>query len=86
MATTGKISDKEALQRFEEGIDFDPAESRTPADTADIRAAATMREYAQKLVDEKVIEARHRGITWLEIAIALDVSPQAVRQKYRHRV
>ena len=86
MATKAKISDEEALRRFEEGIDFNPAESRTPADTAEIRAAAKMREYAQNLIDEKVIEARHCGITWLEIAIALDVSPQAVRQKYHRRL
>ncbi|WP_022872035.1 hypothetical protein [Nesterenkonia alba] len=86
MATKARISDEAALRRFEEGIDFDPATSRRPADTAEIRAAAIMREYAQNLIDEKVIEARRRGVTWLEIALALDVSPQAVRQKYRDRI
>lgn len=86
MASKTKVTDEEALAAFESGEGFDPDVYTTPADTAEIRAAAKMREYAQNLIDEKVIEARRRGLTWLEIAIALNVSPQAVRQKYRDRV
>lgn len=86
VAAKAKISDEEALQRFEEGIEPDPATRRGPEATADIRATARMRDLSQQMLDEAVIEARYCGITWLEIAIALDVSPQAVRQKYRDRV
>lgn len=86
MATKARVTEEEALAAFESGKGFDPEIYTTPADTADIRAAAKMRDYAQNLLDENVIAARGRGITWLEIAIALDVSPQAARQKYRNRV
>lgn len=80
------MSEEEAVRRFEEGIEPDPATRRGPEATADIRAAAKMRKVSQQMLDEAIIDARRRGITWLEIALALDVSPQAVRQKYRHRV
>lgn len=71
---------------FEEGIDFDPEKSHTRAETDDIRAAARMIEMSQTALDEAIIVALRRGITWLEIALALGISPQAVRQKYRDRV
>lgn len=70
----------------EEGIDFDPETFHTRAETDDIRAAARMIEMSQTALDEAIIVALRRGITWLEIALALGISPQAVRQKYRDRV
>ncbi len=86
MTTETKMSDEEALRRFEEGIDLDPEKFHTRAETDDIRAAARMIEMSQTALDEAIIDARRRGISWLEIALALEVSPQAVRQKYRDHV
>ena len=86
MATQHKISDAEALARFEEGLDLEGARVRDTRDTADVRAAVQMRDAGQRLVDEAVITARHRGLTWIEIAAALGVSPQAARKKYLSRV
>lgn len=80
------VTDEEALAVFESGEGFDPEVYTTPADTADIRAAVKVREYAQTLIDKNVIKARRQGSTWLEIAIALGVSPQAAQKKYRDQV
>lgn len=86
MSTTQHLTPEQAAKRFEEGIDVNPAQSRTPAATAKIRAAVHLGDRAQQEVDQAVIDARHRGITWLEIGIALGVSPQAAQKKYHHRV
>ena len=84
MATKTKTTDADALARFEDGESFDPADARDTRDTADIRAAVQMRESAQHMVDEAVITARReRHLTWIEIAAALGVTPQAARQRYR---
>lgn len=81
-----KLSVEDAVQRFEEGIEPDPATRRGPEATADIRAAAKMLDYAESLLEENIVDARRRGVTWLEIALALGVTPQAVSQKYRDRI
>jgi hypothetical protein len=76
-----KISDAAALARLEA---LDPAaptvDVRDPAATADIRAAARMRDAAQAMIDAAVRDA---GVTWIEIGIALGISPQGARQRYR---
>lgn len=88
MAMTTKTTDSEALARFEAGGEFDLGRARDERDTADIRAAVQMREAAQRLIDDAVIAARHREprLTWIEIAAALGVTPQAARQKHLDRV
>ena len=79
------MTNDEALRAIEE---FDPqrATMRTPADTAQIRAALHMREAAEALVTEAVARARAEGVTWLEIGVALDMTPQGARQRYRSLV
>ena len=86
MATNTKISDAEALAMFESGEGFDPNVYRTPADTADIRAAVQVRATATQMVDDAVLAARREGLTWVEISAALGVSPQAARKKYLDQV
>lgn len=88
MTTKNKTTDAEALARFESGEGFDIASARDERDTADIRAAVQMRAAAQRLIDDAVMAARRREprLTWIEIASALGVTPQAARQKYLDHV
>src|SRR5699024_3231177 len=86
MTTKHTISDADALARFEEGIDPDTATVRDRSATADIRAAVQMRDNGQQMVDDAVTQARHSGLTWVRVAAALGVSPQAARKKYLRRV
>lgn len=86
MTVKNKISDSEALARFEDGLDLDKAAVRDRRDSAEIRAAMQMRDAAERMVDEAVAAARRQGLTWIEIASALGVSPQAARKKYLNRV
>ncbi|MFT4188802.1 MAG: hypothetical protein QM621_09505 [Aeromicrobium sp.] len=86
MGTKKKISDAEALRRFEEGVESRAELIRDRGATAGIRAAVEDREVSQRRVDDTVIRARLDGLTWVEIASALGVSPQAARQKYMNRV
>ncbi|WP_159618096.1 hypothetical protein [Ruania rhizosphaerae] len=85
MATKNRLTDAEALERLET-LEPETAVVRDRADAADIRAALQMRQAANDMVDRAVIEARHRGLTWIEIGVALGVSPQAARKKYLERV
>lgn len=85
MTVKNKISDSEALARFEDGLDPEKASVRDSRDSAEIRAAVQMRDAAEQMVDDAVVAARHRGLTWIEIATALGVSPQAARKKYLDR-
>jgi hypothetical protein len=41
-----------------------------------------MREAAQSMVDRAVHGAREAGVTWIEIGLALGISPQGARQHY----
>lgn len=84
MTTKHKPTDAEALARLE-ALDPETAVVRDRSDTADIRAAVQMRKAATDMVDQAVIAARHRGLTWIEISSALGVSPQAARKKYVER-
>lgn len=84
MTTRQKLTDDEALALLE-GIDPETSPVRDRSATADIRAAVQMRDAAAHLVDKAVLEARKSGLTWVEVAAALDVSPQAARQKYLKR-
>ncbi|MDR1188574.1 MAG: hypothetical protein LBK95_14175 [Bifidobacteriaceae bacterium] len=76
-----KISDADATVRLE-NLDPTTASVRDRSATADIRAAAAMREAAQRMVDQAVRDARDAGVTWIEIGLALGVSPQGARQRY----
>ena len=77
-----KISDAEAVARFEKGLDPETTTLRDRSATAEIRAAVDMRDHAQDMIDAAVADARKRGLTWIEIAAALGVSPQGARQRH----
>lgn len=47
-----------------------------------LRAAAALRRLADQLEHEQVRRARTAGWSWREIALALEVSKQAVHHKY----
>ena len=47
-----------------------------------LRAAAALRRVAEQLELEHVRRARAQGWSWREIALALDVTKQAVHHKY----
>ena len=36
----------------------------------------------QDMIDQAVHDAREAGVTWLEIGLALGISPQGARQRY----
>ena len=55
----------------------------TSADPAvGLQAAAALRRLADQLEREQVRRAREQGWSWREIALALNVSKQAVHQRY----
>jgi DNA-binding NarL/FixJ family response regulator len=55
----------------------------TNADPAiGLRAAAVLRKVAEQLELEHVRRARARGWSWREIALALNLTKQAVHHKY----
>ena len=76
------MTDQDAAAAFESG-DFATGTHRDRSATNPIRAAVTARAAADDAVTAAVIDARARGITWVEIASALGVSHQAARQRYR---
>jgi DNA-directed RNA polymerase specialized sigma24 family protein len=47
-----------------------------------LRAAVALRRLAERLEELQVRNARRQGLSWQEIAEALDVSKQAVHKKY----
>jgi hypothetical protein len=49
---------------------------------ADVRAAVRLSVAAQNLVGQAVQDARASGATWVEIGLALGISPQGARQRY----
>lgn len=81
-----ETADLEDARFFED--EFDPATARvyTPAGFADLVASAKMRETSQEMVDDAVVAARRSGLTWPQIAVALGVSAQAARQRYKPMV
>ena len=76
-----RISDQQALEQLE-NLDMDKAEVSDSAATADIRAAVKMKGTMQDMIDQAVHDAREAGVTWLEIGLALGISPQGARQRY----
>jgi hypothetical protein len=80
-----EISDADALARFENGLDLETSTVRDRNATAEIRAAVEMRDPSQGMIDAAVADARRRGLTWIEIAAALGISPQGARQRYLKR-
>ncbi|WP_309709272.1 hypothetical protein [Pseudolysinimonas sp.] len=76
---------EEALARLE-AIDPATAVYRDRGAIAPIEDAVRARDDAERLVDEIVLRARRDGLTWIEIAAGLGVSPQAARKKYMDRV
>lgn len=81
------LTDSEKDAKFFE-TEFDPAMAvvYAPAGFADLMAAVKMRDTAQRMVDEAVVTARQDGLTWPQIAVALGISPQGARQKYKDAV
>ncbi|MCL2803724.1 MAG: hypothetical protein FWD29_07215 [Micrococcales bacterium] len=65
-----------------DALDPDTATVRDRSATAGIRAARQMHQAAQDLVDQAVREARLQGVTWVEIGLALGMTPQGARQRY----
>ena len=61
----------------------------TAASSADARvglqAARALRRLAETLEAAQVDNARRQGWSWVEIAAALEVSKQAVHQRYARR-
>ncbi|MDR1266165.1 MAG: hypothetical protein LBK42_11565 [Propionibacteriaceae bacterium] len=51
-----------------------------------IAAQVKARKAAQEAIDAAVIKARGEGSSWVQIAIALGISPQGARQKYLARI
>ena len=47
-----------------------------------LRATVALRRLAERLEELQVRNARRQGLSWQEIAQALDVSKQAVHKKY----
>jgi DNA-directed RNA polymerase specialized sigma24 family protein len=52
---------------------------------AGLQAARALRRLAETLEAAQVENARRQGWSWTEIAAALDVSKQAVHQRYARR-
>ncbi|MDR0482573.1 MAG: hypothetical protein LBH13_05375 [Cellulomonadaceae bacterium] len=78
------MTETQTLAAFESG-EFATGSVRDRSATADIRAAVAMRQAAQGMVDAAVEAARSEGLTWVEVGLALGISPQGARQKYaRH--
>jgi DNA-directed RNA polymerase specialized sigma24 family protein len=50
-----------------------------------LRAVAALRRLLERVERVQIESARHRGLTWQEIADELGVSKQAVHQKYGRR-
>jgi hypothetical protein len=70
-------------------------EKRTPAaktgklttDTLKtIAAQVKAKKTAQAAIDAAVIKARGEGCSWVQIAVALGISPQGARQKYLTKI
>jgi len=53
-----------------------------PDPAVGLRAVAALRHLADQLERRQVRRARELGWSWREIALRLDVSKQAVHQKY----
>ena len=79
--TATKLTDTQALARLEH-LDPVTATVRDRSATAEVRAAAQMRAAAQALVDQAVASARGDGVTWVEIGLALGMTPQSTRRRY----
>ena len=76
-----KLTDAQALARLE-ALDPAAATVRDRSVTAEVRAAVQMRTKAQAMVDQAVMAARSDGATWVEIGVALGMTPQGARQRY----
>ena len=53
-----------------------------PDPAVGLRAVAALRHLAEQLERQQVRRARELGWSWREIALRLDVTKQAVHQKY----
>lgn len=77
------VTNEQAVAFFEDGFDPDDAVVMEPAGFGELVASVKMRDAAQKMVDDAVIAGRGLGLKWPQIAVALGVSPQAARQRYK---
>jgi hypothetical protein len=57
-------------------------QAASPDPAVGLQAAAALRRLADQLEREQVKRARTQGWSWREIALALNVSKQAVHQRY----
>lgn len=80
-----KISDAEALARFED-LEPENATVRDRSAVADIEQAVAARRVAERATEAAVRRARHDGVTWTEIAVALGVTHQAAIKRFRDKV
>jgi len=79
MAKKPKDKEKKAGQAAKAG--------KLPTDT--LKTIATQvkaKKAAQAAVDAAVIKARGEGCSWVQIAVALGISPQGARQKYLSKI
>lgn len=82
MTTKTKLTDEQAAAAIEHA-DLSNAPRRDRRSLAPIEAAVHARTAAEQAVTAAVLDARARGITWIEIASALGVSHQAAMKRYK---
>jgi len=70
------------MSGYLDDMEIDVLLTRDP--TVGLPAAAALARLAERMTAVHVANARAHGWTWAQIAEALDVSKQAVHQKYRH--
>lgn len=75
--------DARAAAHAEAGIDLSKVKIRYRSDTDALRTARLLRINAEEAEQAAVIEARANGVTWTEIGLALGVTHQAARQRYK---
>lgn len=80
--TTEEIN-AEAAARAEAGIDSSKARVHYRSDMDALRVARLLQANAEEAERTAVIEARAKGMTWVEIGIALGITHQAARQRYK---
>lgn len=73
----------ELADRFEAGLDSDP---RSAEPLQELARAAEGRGRAEQRVIDAVRGARHDGLPWGVIGLALGTSGEAARQRYGSRV
>ncbi|MDR0989899.1 MAG: hypothetical protein LBL92_00815 [Propionibacteriaceae bacterium] len=63
--------------------------STNKSGTETLKTIATQvkaKKSAQANIDAAVVKARQEGHSWVQIAVALGISPQGARQKYLQKI